>query len=114
MTSAWAQTTDAGGPPATRLFDLLLPLLPIFAIFYVLLIRPEQKRRKDHEAVIAGLKRNDRIALSCGTHGRVMAVAEKTATIEIARGVQVEIDRAAIQRVESAANEPREKEREKS
>ncbi len=112
MGTAWAQTTDGGGPPPVYNVGFLLLLV---GIFYFLLIRPEQKRRKDHEHLVAGLKRNDRIALSCGTHGRVMGLGEKTVTVEIARGVQVEVDRSAIQRVESVAvAEPREKEREKS
>ena len=112
MGTAWAQTGDGGGPPPVYNIGFLLLLV---GIFYFLLIRPEQKRRREHETLVAGLKRNDRIALSCGTHGRVMGLGEKTVTVEIARGVQVEVDRTAIQRVEPlAVAEPREKEREKS
>jgi len=110
--TAWAQTADGSGPPAVYNIGFLLVLV---GIFYFLLLRPEQKRRKEHEQLVAGLKRNDRIALSCGTHGRVVGLGEKTVTVEIARGVQVDVDRVAIHRVETpTATEPREKEREKS
>jgi preprotein translocase subunit YajC len=116
VSSAWAQTADGGGPfGGTPLPSLLFPIGLIFLIFYFFIISPEQKRKREHEQLIAGLKRNDRIAMSCGMHGRVVGLSEKVLTVEIARGVQIEVDRAAIQRVEStAAAEPREKEREKS
>ena len=110
MDTAWAQTAGGGAPPGAYNIGLLVVLV---GIFYFMLIRPEQRRRQEHQRLIAGLKRNDRITMSCGTHGRVVGLGEKVVTLEIARGVQIEIDRDAIQGVEAAA-EPREKEREKS
>jgi preprotein translocase subunit YajC len=108
---AWAQTGAAGGPPA---WLQLVPFLLAGVIFYVLLIRPEQKRRREHERLVAELKRNDQIVLSAGIHGRVAAVGDKTVTVEIARGVQVQVDRSAVQQVARvAAADAREKEREK-
>ncbi len=101
-----------GAPPAIL---QMLPLLLLGVVFYVVLIRPEQKRRREHEQTVAALKRGDRVVLSSGIHGRVTAVAEKSVSVEIARNVQVEVDRAGIQVVEKApALEVREKEREKS
>jgi preprotein translocase subunit YajC len=106
---AWAQGGAAGGPPA---WVQLVPFLLAGLIFYLLLIRPEQKRRKDQEQLIAGLKRNDQIVFSAGIHGRVAAVGDKILTVEIARGVQVQVDRTAVQGVQRAApSEPREKEK---
>jgi len=56
----------------------------------VVLVRPEQKRRREHEQVVAALKRGDRVVLASGIHGRVTAAADKTVSVEIARGVQVD------------------------
>jgi len=102
---------DGGAPPLLQ----MLPLLALVAVFYLVLFRPEQKRRREHEQMVAALKRGDRVVMASGIHGRVTGVAEKTATVEIARNVQVEVDRSGIQTVEKApALEVREKEREKS
>jgi preprotein translocase subunit YajC len=93
----------------------MAPLVLIGGIFYFLLVRPEQRRRKDLEGQIAQLKRNDQVVLTGGLHGRVTALGEKVLTIEIAPKVPVQVDRDAIQRVLTAPNgEAREKEREKS
>ena len=111
MGTAWAQTADGGPPP---IFNLL-PLVAVAAILYVLLVRPEQKRRKEHEALVTGLKRNDKITMSSGIHGRVVGIDEKVLTVEIAPNVKVVVDRAAVQTVEAVSGaEAREKEREKS
>lgn len=104
---AFAQTAD-GGPPAIFNIGFLVLLV---GIFYVLLLRPEQKRRKEHEELVSGLKRNDQIVLASGIHGRVAAVADKVITVEIAPKVQVQVDRSAVQSVQKAtAAEVREKE----
>jgi preprotein translocase subunit YajC len=113
VATAWAQTSDAAGPPP--MLVQIAPLLLIGAIFYFLLVRPEQRRRKDLEAQISGLKRNDQVVLSGGIHGRVTALGDKILSIEIAPKVAVQVDRDAVQRVLTAAvGETREKEREKS
>ncbi len=88
-------------------------------VFYVLLVRPEQKRRRDHEQLVAALKRNDQIVMASGIHGRVTGLMKETVTVEIAPKVQVVVDRTAIQGLERGAEKPsasevREKEREKS
>jgi len=102
---------DGGAPPLLQ----MLPLLALVAVFYLVLFRPEQKRRREHEQMVAALKRGDRVVMASGIHGRVTGVAEKTVSVEIARNVQVEVDRSGIQTVEKApALEVREKEREKS
>jgi preprotein translocase subunit YajC len=93
----------------------MLPLLALVGVFYLVLFRPEQKRRREHEQMVAALKRGDRVVMASGIHGRVTGVAEKVVTVEIARNVQVEVDRSAIQTVaKGPALEVREKEREKS
>jgi preprotein translocase subunit YajC len=110
--TAWAQSGDPGPPP---MMVQLAPLLLIGAIFYFLLIRPEQRRRKDLQGQIEGLKRNDQVVLSSGLHGRVVALGDKVLSIEIAPKVAVQVDRESVGRVLTApSNEARDKEREKS
>ena len=110
MSTAWAQTAAEGPPPEVHIGFLLL----VVAVFYFLLIRPEQKRRQEHDRLLADLKRNDAVVMACGIHGRVINLAEKIVTLEIAPKVQINIERSAIQTVQSATAEPKDKEREKS
>jgi preprotein translocase subunit YajC len=108
---AFTQSTD-GGPPALYNIGFLVLLV---GIFYVLLLRPEQKRRREHEQLVGGLKRNDQIVLMSGIHGRVQGIAEKVLTVEIAPKVLVQVDRDSVQSVQKApVAEVREKEREKT
>ena len=104
---AFAQTGQGGSPPV--LIQLAFPLL-LVGIFYMLLLRPEQRRRREHESLLANLKRNDQVVMASGLHGRVLTTGDKVLTVEISRGVQVTVDRSAVQRVERAGAEPREKE----
>jgi preprotein translocase subunit YajC len=106
---AWAQDGAGATPPAIL---QLLPLLMMVGIFYVLLILPDQRRRKQHRALLAQLKRNDRITLASGIYGRVVALDGDTLMVEIAPKVQVKVDRSSVQHVESV--DEREKERAKS
>ena len=94
-----------GAPPV---LVQVMPLILLGAVFYVLLVRPEQKRRRDHDQLVAALKRNDQIVMASGIHGRVMSLSEKTITVEIAPKVQVVVDRSAIQSVERGAEKPAE------
>jgi preprotein translocase subunit YajC len=103
---------DAGGPPAIYNIGFLALLV---GIFYMLVLRPEQKRRRDHEQLIGGLKRNDQVVLASGIHGRVQGLAEDVLSVEIAPRVVVQVDRDSVQKLHKAsAPEAREKEREKS
>lgn len=111
---AWAQTgAEPAGPPAVYNIGFILLMV---AIFYFVLLRPEQRRRREHDQLVGGVKRNDQVVMSSGIHGRVMAVGERTVTIEIAPKVQVVFEKASIQTVVGAdgASDTRDKEREKA
>lgn len=89
ITPAYAQAAAPAGPSA---ITSLLPFILIFIIMYFLLIRPQQKRLKEHRAMIDALKRGDRVITAGGLIGKVTAVgAEGTdeITLEIANGVKV-------------------------
>lgn len=93
-----AYAMGQGGAPdsAAASFTSFIPLILMFVIFYFLLIRPQQKRNKDHRNMIANLKKGDRIITSGGLHGRVTGMDDTTLTVEIADKVRVKINRGNV------------------
>ncbi len=81
----------------------MMPLIFIFVIFYFLLIRPQQKKAKEHAKLVSSLKTGDEVVTNAGIHGVIANVKEKTVIIKIADNVKVEFDRAAVAAVEKAA-----------
>ncbi len=77
-------------------FGAFIPLLLMFAIFYFLLIRPQQKKAKDHKSMVASLKKGDRVVSSGGLHGVITGLADDTVTMEIAPKVRVKVSRGSI------------------
>jgi preprotein translocase subunit YajC len=77
----------------------LLFFAAIFAIFYFLLIRPQQKQRKERETMLAAVKKGDRVVTTGGLHGTVMGLNEHTITLKVADQVKLEFDRSAIGRI---------------
>jgi preprotein translocase subunit YajC len=103
ISPAYAQTGGAGGGDALLTF---LPLILIFVVFYFLLIRPQQKRQKEHKAMVEALRRGDRVVTAGGIYGTVARVVdESTIEVEIADGVKVRMLRGTVQEV-VAKNEP--------
>ncbi len=90
------QATPSGG--ATAQIIGLFPIIAIFAIFYVLWIRPQQRQVKQHQAKIAAVKKGDRI-VSGGIHGRVTKVGDDEVEAEIAQGVKVRVVKSSITHV---------------
>ena len=76
-----------------------LPIVAIFILFYFLMIRPQQKRAKDHAAAIAAVKRGDVVVLSSGLIGKVTRVEEAEANVEIAPSVNVRVVKGMIAEV---------------
>lgn len=74
----------------------LVPLLVLLVVAYFLIIRPAQTRNKKHEALMAGLKRGDKIVTVGGMHGTVKAVDVQTVTILVGRNQELVFDKAAI------------------
>jgi preprotein translocase subunit YajC len=104
------QTVAPGGAPgATSQPDILQTLLPFLfmgVIFYFLLIRPQQKRQKAHQQLMANLKTGDRVVTSSGIHGLISNVKETTFSLKVADNVKIEIDKSAVAGVEKST-EPR-------
>ena len=93
--TAYAQ---AGGAPGAFDFVSLMPLILIFVVFYFLLIRPQQKKMKQHREMIASLKRGDKILTSGGIIGTIVKVEEEEGVllVEIAKDVRVRVARATV------------------
>jgi preprotein translocase subunit YajC len=94
------QASPAGGQggSAGLLFGIL-PWLLIFVIFYLLMIRPQQRRVKEHQAAIAAVRKGDEIITAGGIRGRVTKVSDEEAEVEIAQGVKVRIVKSTISQV---------------
>lgn len=77
-------------------FGGLIPIILMFVIFYFLLIRPQQKRNKEHKEMITNLKKGDRIITSGGIYGRITGLDDTTLTVEIADKVRVKVGRGNV------------------
>jgi preprotein translocase subunit YajC len=96
-----AATPSAAAQP--DLLQTLLPFLFMGVIFYFLLIRPQQKRQKQHQQLMANLKTGDRVVTSSGIHGLISNVKETTFLLKVADNVKIEIDKSAVAGVEKTA-----------
>ena len=84
-------------PQAPSFLQTPLPvMILVFLVFYVILIRPQQKRAKEHKEMVAGLKKNDRVVTSGGLYGRVIEVNTDAVTLEIAPNVHVRHERSQV------------------
>jgi preprotein translocase subunit YajC len=102
---AYAMGTGGAGGGGAGGFAGFIPLILMFVIFYFLLIRPQQKRTKEHRQMIANLKKGDRIVTSGGIHGRITGMDESTLTVEIADKVRVKVARGNVSTMAQAASQ---------
>ncbi len=86
--------SGAGGQGSA--LGAFVPLILMFAIFYFLLIRPQQKKSKQHREMIASLKKGDRVVSSGGLHGTITGISDDVVTMEIAPKVRVKVSRGSI------------------
>lgn len=73
-----------------------IPLILIFVVFYFLLIRPQQKQAKQHQAFLSNLKKGNKIVTKGGVHGAIVSLTDTVVTLEIAKDVVVKVSRDAI------------------
>jgi preprotein translocase subunit YajC len=93
------QAAPAGQDGTAQMLIGILPWLLIFVIFYVLMIRPQQRRVKEHQATIAAVKKGDEVITGGGIRGKVTKVSDDEAEVEIASGVKVRIVKSTISHV---------------
>lgn len=99
---------QAGGAAAGGAggFASFVPLILMFVIFYFLLIRPQQKKTKEHRQMIENLKTGDRIVTAGGLLGRVTGVSETFLTVEVAEKVRVRVNRSSVSGLQQATTPP--------
>ena len=99
---------SAGAAPggAAGFFVSVFPLILIFIIFYFLLIRPQQRRMKQHRDMIAAVKKNDIAVTGGGIVGKVVRVDETEAELEIAQGVRIKVVKGMLSEVRPHGTKP--------
>jgi preprotein translocase subunit YajC len=101
------QAAPAGGASgATQLLMGIAPWLLIFVIFYLLMIRPQQQRVKQHQAAVAAVKKGDEVVTGGGIRGRVTKVTDQEAEVEIAQGVRIRVVKSTISDVLAPNTKP--------
>ena len=103
--SAWAQGAAPAGGPAGGLVTLI-PFIAMFFIFYFLIIRPQQKRQREHEKLLAGLKKGDRVSTAGGLLGTVVGVHDDRVVLKIAENVKVEQLKSTVTAVLAEKGDP--------
>ena len=102
ISEAFAQSAGGGGGSGGGGLNMIIMMVLIFVVFYFLLIRPQQKRMKDHKAMVAALRRGDKVVTAGGIVGTVTKVLDDAEVqVEIAPDVKVRMQRQAISGVES-------------
>jgi preprotein translocase subunit YajC len=100
------QAAPAGPGGTSGILIGILPWVLIFAIFYMLMIRPQQQRVKQHQAEIASVKKGDDVITGGGIRGRVTKVSDDEAEVEIAQGVRIRVVKSTITQVLTPNSKP--------
>ncbi|WP_134700050.1 preprotein translocase subunit YajC [Ammoniphilus sp. YIM 78166] len=98
----WFELADAGAGGAGGVLGSILPLVLMFAIFYFLLIRPQQKKAKQRNAMLDALKKGDKVVTIGGVHGTIMELREDTLVVKIAENTRVTMEKGAVNQVVSS------------
>ncbi len=93
--TVYAQAEKPSVPQAT-MFDFLIPILIIFAVFYFVVFRPQQKKMKEHRIFLENLKPGDEVLTNSGIYGKVVNISENFIMLEIAKDVRIKIQKSAI------------------
>jgi len=100
ISQAFAQTAPAaasGGTQSTLLS--LLPLVLMFVVLYFIMIRPQMKKQKEHKAMIEALAKGDEVVIAGGLLGRVAKLGDSYLNVEVAGGVELQVQRGAVVQV---------------
>ena len=101
ISSAFAQAAPAaasGGGMQDSLMSML-PLVLMFVVLYFVMIRPQMKRQKEHRAMVEALAKGDEVATAGGLLGKVTKLGDQHLTVELAPGVEVQVQRSAVTQV---------------
>ncbi|MDM4766750.1 preprotein translocase subunit YajC [Pelomonas sp. SE-A7] len=98
ISNAFAQAAAPAGTPESGLMQFL-PIIAMFVVLYFVMIRPQMKRQKEHKAMVEALAKGDEIATSGGLIGKVTKVGDSVLSVELAAGVEVQLQRHAVVQV---------------
>ncbi len=105
--NAYAMAPPSGGAegasPGAGLMGILPPMIAMFLIFYFLLIRPQQKKQREQDALLAALKEGDNILTSGGIYGTIKKVKDDVLTVQIADNVKVKVSRKSVSSLKDKA-----------
>ncbi|MFN3303338.1 MAG: preprotein translocase subunit YajC [Roseateles sp.] len=98
ISNAYAQAAPAAASPESGLLGML-PLVLMFVVLYFVMIRPQMKRQKEHKAMIEALAKGDEVVTAGGIVGKVSKLGDNFIHLEVASGVELQIQRSAISQV---------------
>lgn len=97
-----AMAPQGGAEGGGSMYSTLIMFAAIFAIFYFMIIRPQQKRAKERDGMLKELKKGDKIVTSGGIHGTIAGLDEKTLLLDLGNNVKIKVERSAIGTVEKS------------
>ena len=105
--AAWAMAPapPGAGGGSSQLMPTLVMFAAMFAIFYFLMIRPQQRQKSEREQMLRAIKRGDRVVTTSGLFGTVTNLSETTVTLRVADQVKLDFERSAIGRVVEAQSD---------
>jgi preprotein translocase subunit YajC len=99
ISEAFAQTAPAASGGGESSLLSLLPLVLMFVVLYFIMIRPQMKRQKEHKAMVEAIGKGDEVVIGGGVLGRVAKVGETYLHVEVANGVELQVQRGAVVQV---------------
>lgn len=102
---AMAPQGNGAGDGGGGLISTLIMFGAIFAIFYFMIIRPQQKRAKERDKLLSNLKKGDKVVTSGGVHGSIAGLEEKTCLLDVGNNVKIKLERSAITTVLQSKDE---------
>jgi preprotein translocase subunit YajC len=99
ISEAFAQTAPAATGGAESSLLSLLPLVLMFVVLYFIMIRPQMKRQKEHKSMVEALAKGDEVVISGGVLGRIAKLGDSTLHVEVANGVELQVQRTAVVQV---------------
>jgi preprotein translocase subunit YajC len=98
--TAWAQEAGGGAAGGFAMYSNFIMIAAIFAIFYFILIRPQNQQMKAHQSMVDNLKKGDRVVTRGGLHGKVAEVEDQTISLEVSKGVRITVDKSKVGRLQ--------------
>jgi preprotein translocase subunit YajC len=99
ISTAFAQTTAAAGGSMQDSLMSMLPLVLMFVVLYFVMIRPQMKKQKEHKAMIDAIAKGDEVVTAGGVLGKVSKIGDSYVGLEVANGVEIQIQRSAVVQV---------------